>query len=92
MGSKADPNPQTGGQCRRTVASFYAARKVILTDIAVLGNLGPVRRSVARGRRRDDGDNLVDLQLARRLDVARCAVHDVAGARERECGGEADEA
>lgn len=63
-----------------------------LTDIALLGDLGPVRGTVARRRGRDDGDNLVDLELAGGLGVAGRAVDDVAGARERKRGGEADEA
>lgn len=63
-----------------------------LTDIALLGDLGPVCGTVARRRGRDDGDDLVDLELAGGLGVAGRAVDDVAGARERKRGGEADEA
>jgi hypothetical protein len=65
---------------------------MVLTDIDLGGDLAPDAEAMARGRGGDDGDDLVDGELARRLGVAGSAVDNVAGAGVRQRDREADEA
>lgn len=63
-----------------------------LTDVDVNCDLAPNAEPMARRRRRDDRDDLVNSELPCCLCVARGSVHDVAGACECEGDRETDEA